>query len=46
MKSLAASPVRIARPSHDLRAAGRFWVEGLGLALFRADDSAEAAMRC
>jgi catechol 2,3-dioxygenase-like lactoylglutathione lyase family enzyme len=42
MKSLAASPVRIARPSHDLRAAERFWVEGLGLdVLFRADDSAE-----
>ena len=42
MKSLAASPVRIARPSHDLRAAERFWVGGLGLdVLFRADDSAE-----
>jgi catechol 2,3-dioxygenase-like lactoylglutathione lyase family enzyme len=42
MKSLAASPVRIARPSHDLRAAERFWVEGFGLdVLFRADDSAE-----
>jgi len=31
MKPLAASPVRIARPSHDLRAAGRFWVKGLRL---------------
>ena len=42
MKPLAASPVRIARPSHDLRAAERFWVGGLGLdILFRADDSAE-----
>jgi catechol 2,3-dioxygenase-like lactoylglutathione lyase family enzyme len=42
MKPPAASPVRIARPSHDLRAAERFWVEGLGLdVLFRADDSAE-----
>jgi catechol 2,3-dioxygenase-like lactoylglutathione lyase family enzyme len=42
MKSLAASPMRIARPGHDLRAAERFWVEGLGLdVLFRADDSAE-----
>ena len=42
MKPLAASPVRIARPSHDLRAAERFWVDGLGLdVLFRADDSAE-----
>jgi hypothetical protein len=42
MKSLVASPIRIARPSHDLRAAERFWVEGLGLdVLFRADDSAE-----
>jgi catechol 2,3-dioxygenase-like lactoylglutathione lyase family enzyme len=42
MKPLAASPVRIARPSHDLRAAERFWVGGLGLdVLFRADDSAE-----
>src|SRR5438046_55568 len=42
MKPLAGSPVRIARPSHDLRAAERFWVGGLGLdVLFRADDSAE-----
>jgi catechol 2,3-dioxygenase-like lactoylglutathione lyase family enzyme len=36
------SHVRIARPSHDLRASERFWVDGLGLdVLFRADDSAE-----
>ena len=42
MKPLAASPMRIARPSHDLRAAERFWVDGLGLGvLFRTDDSAE-----
>jgi hypothetical protein len=41
-EALAASPMRIARPSHDLRAAERFWVDGLGLdVLFRADDSAE-----
>jgi catechol 2,3-dioxygenase-like lactoylglutathione lyase family enzyme len=37
-----ASHLRIARPSHDLQASERFWVEGLGLeVLFRADDSAE-----
>ena len=36
------SHLRIARPSRDLRAAERFWVEGLGLqVLFRADESAE-----
>jgi catechol 2,3-dioxygenase-like lactoylglutathione lyase family enzyme len=34
--------LRIARPSHDLQAAERFWVDGLGLdVLFRADSSAE-----
>jgi catechol 2,3-dioxygenase-like lactoylglutathione lyase family enzyme len=34
--------LRIARPSHDLQAAERFWVEGLGLdVLFRADSTAE-----
>ena len=38
MKPLAASPVRIARPSHDLRAAERFWVDGLGL----VDDPEDA----
>jgi hypothetical protein len=38
----AASHLRIARPSHDLRSSERFWVEGLGLdVLFRADVSAE-----
>jgi catechol 2,3-dioxygenase-like lactoylglutathione lyase family enzyme len=38
----AANHLRIARPSHDLRASERFWVEGLGLdVLFRADVSAE-----
>src|SRR5215469_16828377 len=42
MKPCAASHVRIARPSHDLRASERFWVGGLGLqVLFRADHSAE-----
>lgn len=42
MQPLASSHVRIARPSRDLRAAERFWVEGLGLeVLFRADESAE-----
>ncbi|MEU6015365.1 VOC family protein [Streptomyces sp. NPDC047515] len=34
--------VRIARPSRDLPAAGRFWVAGLGLTvLFRADAGRE-----
>jgi catechol 2,3-dioxygenase-like lactoylglutathione lyase family enzyme len=38
----AANHLRIARPSHDLPASERFWVEGLGLdVLFRADVSAE-----
>jgi hypothetical protein len=42
MKPRAANHVRIARPSHDLRASERFWVEGLRLeVLFRADHSAE-----
>ena len=42
MKPLATSQLRIARPSRDLRAAERFWVEGLGLqVLYRADESAE-----
>jgi catechol 2,3-dioxygenase-like lactoylglutathione lyase family enzyme len=42
MKPLAANHLRIARPSHDLRASERFWVGGLGLeVLFRADESAE-----
>jgi catechol 2,3-dioxygenase-like lactoylglutathione lyase family enzyme len=37
-----ASQLRLARPSRDLSAAERFWVEGLGLSvLFRLDDSAE-----
>jgi catechol 2,3-dioxygenase-like lactoylglutathione lyase family enzyme len=41
MKPLPTSHLRIARPSHDLRAAERFWVDGLGLdVLFRTDDSA------
>ena len=42
MKPVPASHLRIARPSHDLRVAERFWVDGLGLdVLFRADGSAE-----
>ncbi len=37
-----ANHLRLARPSRDLGAAERFWVEGLGLSvLFRLDDSAE-----
>jgi catechol 2,3-dioxygenase-like lactoylglutathione lyase family enzyme len=42
MKPRPANHVRIARPSRDLVAAERFWVDGLGLeVLFRADGSAE-----
>jgi len=42
MKPLPDSHLRIARPSHDLQASERFWVDGLGLdVLFRAGDSAE-----
>ena len=42
MKPGPANHVRIARPSHDLRASERFWVAGLGLeVLFRAGESAE-----
>ncbi|MGE5287892.1 MAG: VOC family protein [Micromonosporaceae bacterium] len=42
MKPLPASHLRIARPSRDLRASERFWVDGLGLeVLFRAGSSAE-----
>ena len=42
MEPLPASHLRIARPSRDLRASERFWVNGLGLeVLFRADASAE-----
>jgi catechol 2,3-dioxygenase-like lactoylglutathione lyase family enzyme len=42
MKDLSGSHLRIARPSRDLRAAERFWVDGLGLeVLFRTDESAE-----
>ena len=37
-----ASQLRLARPSRDLCAAERFWVDGLGLdVLLRLDDSAE-----
>jgi catechol 2,3-dioxygenase-like lactoylglutathione lyase family enzyme len=42
MKPSPASHLRIARPSRDLQASERFWVDGLGLdVLFRADSSAE-----
>ena len=40
---LANAPVRVARPSRDLTAARRFWVEGLGLAvLWETSREAEA----
>ncbi len=42
MRPLPTSHLRIARPSHDLRASERFWVDGLGLdVLFRADNPAD-----
>ena len=42
MKPVPASHLRIARPSRDLPASERFWIDGLGLdVLFRADSSAE-----
>jgi catechol 2,3-dioxygenase-like lactoylglutathione lyase family enzyme len=42
VKPLPTSHLRIARPSHDLQASQRFWVDGLGLdILFRADSTAE-----
>jgi catechol 2,3-dioxygenase-like lactoylglutathione lyase family enzyme len=42
MKPQPANHLRIARPSRDLRASERFWVDGLGLdVLLRIDDSAE-----
>ena len=42
MKPSPASHLRLARPSRDLQASERFWVDGLGLeVLFRADSSAE-----
>ena len=42
MRPLPASQLRIARPSHDLQASERFWVDGLGLdVLFRAGSFAE-----
>ena len=42
MEPLPTSHLRIARPSRDLWASERFWVDGLGLeVLFRADASAE-----
>ncbi len=41
MKPGPDSHLRIARPSHDLEAAERFWAEGLGLeVLFRAEPTA------
>jgi catechol 2,3-dioxygenase-like lactoylglutathione lyase family enzyme len=42
MKPAPTSHLRIARPSRDLGASERFWVDGLGLeVLFRAGPSAE-----
>jgi catechol 2,3-dioxygenase-like lactoylglutathione lyase family enzyme len=42
MKPLPANHLRIARPSRDLHASERFWVDGLGLnVLFRVGSSAE-----
>jgi catechol 2,3-dioxygenase-like lactoylglutathione lyase family enzyme len=42
MKPGPDSHLRIARPSHDLQAAERFWAAGLGLdVLFRAEPTAE-----
>ena len=42
MKPRPASQLRIARPSRDLAASERFWVDGLGLeVLFRADSTTE-----
>lgn len=42
MNPMPANHLRLARPSRDLRASERFWVDGLGLdVLFRADSSAE-----
>jgi hypothetical protein len=42
MKPVPASHLSIARPSRNLPACERFWVDGLGLeVLFRADSSAE-----
>jgi catechol 2,3-dioxygenase-like lactoylglutathione lyase family enzyme len=42
MKPGPANHVRIARPCHDLAAAERFWVTGLGLqVLFRVEESGE-----
>jgi hypothetical protein len=42
VKPRPASHLRIARPSRDVQASERFWVDGVGLdVLFRADSSAE-----
>jgi catechol 2,3-dioxygenase-like lactoylglutathione lyase family enzyme len=39
----SAHPIRIARPSRDLRSAERFWVEGAGLqVLWRSDEPVDA----
>ena len=49
MKPLPTRHLRIARPSHDLQASERFWVDGLGLhVLVRTGSSTEdghAALR-
>ena len=42
MKPLPTNHLRIARPSRDLQASERFWVDGVGLdVLFRVGSSAE-----
>ena len=40
MPDLAAAPIRIARPSRNLSAAEKFWVDGVGMqVLYRADGA-------
>src|SRR5690606_3357932 len=42
MQTLASHPVRLARPSRDLAAAERFWVDGAGLeVLWRTGEVAD-----
>lgn len=45
-KLLAQAPLRIARPSRDLRMAERFWCDGVGLqVLWRSEPEAEEEHR-
>jgi hypothetical protein len=48
MKPAPTSHLRIARPSHDLRASERFWADGLGLDLSYSAPMRrpKAATRC